>query len=130
MPLSEAVSHGLAFDPESMGVSFVNLSWEALILVAPIFLATIAAALLTSVAFALDVESEFVGGTWLIVEETAQPLRRRVDTASSCIGVSPAPTFCFCGALVYSSASYNVRVRNSTKASAVDISSNIWPART
>ena len=51
------VSHGLAFDrraafdPGFMGVAFANLSLEALFVVAPIFILTIAAALLTPFAF-------------------------------------------------------------------------------
>ncbi|MDP2795668.1 MAG: flagellar biosynthesis protein FlhB [Sulfurisoma sp.] len=71
----DIVSHGLvfdrkaAFDPEFMGASFVNLSWEALMLVAPIFLATIVAALLTPVAF----------GGWAFSSKALTPDPMRMD---------------------------------------------------
>jgi flagellar biosynthetic protein FlhB len=69
------ISHGLAFDrraafdPEFMDVTFVNLSWEAFTLVAPIFLVTIAAALLTPFAF----------GGWNFTSKALSPDPMRMD---------------------------------------------------
>jgi flagellar biosynthetic protein FlhB len=72
---SGIVSHGLsfdrraAFDPEFMGASFVNLSWEALTLMAPIFIVTIAATLLTPFAF----------GGWVFTTKALAPDPMRMD---------------------------------------------------
>jgi flagellar biosynthesis protein FlhB len=71
----DIIRHGLAFDrraafdPEFMGVSFVNLSWEAFTLTAPIFLLTIAAALLTPFAF----------GGWNFSSKALTPDPMRMD---------------------------------------------------
>ncbi|MBU0752738.1 MAG: flagellar type III secretion system protein FlhB [Gammaproteobacteria bacterium] len=71
----DIVSHGLvfdrraAFDPEYLGVAFVNLSVEALTMVAPIFLFTVAAALLTPFAF----------GGWVLSSKALTPDPMRMD---------------------------------------------------
>lgn len=71
----DIVRHGLAFDrraafdPEFMGVAFGNLSWEALTLVAPIFVLTLAAALLTPFAF----------GGWVLSNKALTPDPMRMD---------------------------------------------------
>lgn len=71
----DIIRHGLAFDrraafdPEFMGVAFGNLSWEALTLVAPIFVLTLAAALLTPFAF----------GGWVLSNKALTPDPMRMD---------------------------------------------------
>lgn len=71
----DIVSHGLsfdrkaAFDTEFMGVSFVSLSWEALTLLAPIFIVTLAAALLKPFAF----------GGWNFTTKALAPDPQRMD---------------------------------------------------
>lgn len=72
---SGLVRHGLsfsrdtAFNTEAMATSFVALSWDALILAAPLFLLTIAAAVATPVAL----------GGWLISPKALSPNFARMD---------------------------------------------------
>jgi flagellar biosynthesis protein FlhB len=60
---------GAAFDRDAMATSFATLSWEALLLVAPVFLLTIVAALATP--FAL--------GGWTFATEALSPNFSRMD---------------------------------------------------
>ena len=69
------VTHGLvfdrkaAFDPGAMAASFHSLSWEAFVLLAPIFLLTILAALLAPVAM----------GGWVLTGKSMTPDLSRLD---------------------------------------------------
>jgi flagellar biosynthetic protein FlhB len=71
----DIVSRGLtfdrqaAFDPTALMVSFQNLSWEAFVLTAPVFLLTILAALMAPVAL----------GGWVITSKALAPDLNRLD---------------------------------------------------